>query len=177
MREMRSKNNIVLVGFMGVGKSVVARLISKQAKYYALDTDAMIESSENRKIKNIFEKHSEFYFRNLEKKCAKFLQHSVNNAVIATGGGFYKVDNINKIGKVFYIKMDFDKIITRLKSLKKSKENFTKRPLLYDLNKAKKLYSQRVKDYENIADFVIEAEGKKPYEIANEIIQLAKERN
>lgn len=162
---------------MGVGKSAVARIISKQAKYYALDTDAMIESSENKKIKYIFEKHGEYYFRNLEKKCARFLQYSVNNAVIATGGGFYKVENIKKIGKIFYIKLDFDKIISRLKNLKRSKENFTKRPLLNDLVKAKKLYNQRVKEYEKIADYIIEADNKKANEIAYEIIKILKDKN
>lgn len=162
---------------MGVGKSIVARLIAKQARFYPLDTDALIESSENRKIKHIFEKSGEYYFRNLEKKCAKFLQYSVNNSVIATGGGFYKVDNLNKIGKVFYIKMDFDKIISRLKSLKRSKENFSKRPLLHDLNKARKIYNQRIAEYELVADFIIEADNKKAHEIAHEILEKLKEKN
>ena len=98
------KNNIILIGFMGVGKGTVARALVKKSNMFAIDTDDLIESMENRKIKKIFEMEGEPYFRALEKKTALWLQKSVNNTIISTGGGFYKQENINKIGKVVYLK-------------------------------------------------------------------------
>ncbi|MDD3595117.1 shikimate kinase, partial [Sulfuricurvum sp.] len=60
--------NIVLIGFMGVGKGSVAREIVKQSDMIALDTDDIIESMENRRIKKIFAEEGEEYFRALERK-------------------------------------------------------------------------------------------------------------
>ena len=57
--------NIVLIGFMGVGKGSVAREIVKQSDLIALDTDDIIESMENRRIKKIFAEEGEEYFREL----------------------------------------------------------------------------------------------------------------
>ena len=56
------KENIILIGFMGVGKGTVARALVKQSDYFAVDTDDLIESLENRKIKKIFEQSGEPYF-------------------------------------------------------------------------------------------------------------------
>ena len=55
-------SNIILIGFMGVGKGTVARALSRESKYFAIDTDDLIESLENRKIKEIFESEGESYF-------------------------------------------------------------------------------------------------------------------
>lgn len=60
--------NIILIGFMGVGKGSVAREVVNNSEYIAIDTDDLIESMQNRKIKNIFHDEGEPYFRNLEKK-------------------------------------------------------------------------------------------------------------
>ena len=62
------KNNIILIGFMGVGKGTVARALVKKSNMFAIDTDDLIESMENRRIKKIFEGEGEPYFRALEKK-------------------------------------------------------------------------------------------------------------
>ena len=59
--------NVILIGFMGVGKGSVAREVIKNSEYMAIDTDDLIESMENRKIKDIFANEGEAYFRNLKK--------------------------------------------------------------------------------------------------------------
>ena len=58
--------NIVLIGFMGVGKGTLARALAKDTGIYAIDTDDLIESLTNTKIKKIFKKRGESYFRSLE---------------------------------------------------------------------------------------------------------------
>ena len=88
--------NIVLIGFMGVGKGSVARAVAQHSDYMTIDTDDMIESMQNSKIKKIFEEKGENYFRDLEKEVSLWLQKSVKNTLISTGGGFYKVKGLKK---------------------------------------------------------------------------------
>ncbi len=98
------KNNIILIGFVGVGKWTVARAIVVESNMYAIDTDDLIESMENIAIKKIFALKGEDYFRNLEKKTAIWLESSVENTIISTGGGFYRQENLKNIGTVIYLK-------------------------------------------------------------------------
>ena len=149
------KKNIILIGFMGVGKGTIARALVKQSDYFAVDTDDLIESLENKRIKKIFEDNGESYFRGLEMKCANWCENNLKGTIISTGGGFYKQPNINKIGKVVYLQSSFNEIIKRLKNAPNSKAKFKKRPLLKDLKEAKELYNQRVKEYEKVADIII----------------------
>ena len=106
-----NNENIILIGFMGVGKGTVARALVKQSDYFAVDTDDLIESLENKKIKKIFEQNGEPYFRSLEKKCALWCEHNITKSIISTGGGFYKQENIKKIGRVIYLQSTFEKIL------------------------------------------------------------------
>ncbi|MCD4759215.1 MAG: AAA family ATPase [Arcobacteraceae bacterium] len=154
---MRDKN-IILIGFMGVGKGTIARAIVAQSNYFAIDTDDLIESLENTKIKKIFAKEGEPYFRDLEKKCALWCEKNLQGTIISTGGGFYRQENIHKIGTVIYLKASFESIIKRLENAPNSKAKFKKRPLLQDLDKAKDIYNQRVKEYESVADIVIDVD-------------------
>ena len=153
-------NNIILIGFMGVGKGSVAREVVKHSKYMAIDTDDIIESMENRKIKKIFEVEGESYFRELEKDVSQWLQKSVQNTLISTGGGFYKVKNIKKIGTIVLLDSPFDAIIKRIKSHPNAANKLKKRPLLNDLKEAKKLYDLRRPEYLALADLVIDVNKK-----------------
>jgi shikimate kinase len=164
------KNNIILIGFMGVGKGTVARGLVKKSNMFAIDTDDLIESMENRKIKKIFELEGEPYFRALEKKTALWLQKSVNNTIISTGGGFYKQENINKIGKVVYLKSSFQGILDRINEAPNAENKLKKRPLLQNMEEAIKLYNSRAKEYEKAAKIVVDVEKKDLKDIVKEIL-------
>jgi shikimate kinase len=164
------KNNIILIGFMGVGKGTVARGLVKKSNMFAIDTDDLIESMENRKIKKIFEIEGEPYFRALEKKAALWLQKSVNNTIISTGGGFYKQENINKIGKVVYLKSSFQGILDRINEAPNAQNKLKKRPLLQNMEEAIKLYNSRAKEYEKAAKIVVDVEKKDLKDIVKEIL-------
>lgn len=165
--------NIVLVGFMGVGKGTIARELIKQTNMFTIDTDDLIESLENRKIKTIFEEDGEEYFRNLEKQTAKWLEKNVKNTIISTGGGFYKVKNLNKIGKVIYLESSFEGIMARLEAHPKAKQKIKKRPLLKNLEKAKKLFEIRNKEYKEKANICINMENQLPTQIVKKIIDIS----
>ena len=158
---------------MGVGKGTVARALVKNSDYFAVDTDDLIESIENRKIKKIFKEDGEPYFRALETRCAIWCEKNLKNTIISTGGGFYKQKNIQKIGKVIYLESKFDRIIEALKLAPNSKKKFKKRPLLSNLKEAKKIYNQRVKEYEKVANITVNVEDWDIKRIIKEILKKA----
>ena len=166
--------NVILIGFMGVGKGSVAREVIKNSKYMAIDTDDIIESMENRKIKNIFAEDGEAYFRRLEKDVSLWLQSSVKNTLISTGGGFYKAKNLKKIGIVVLLDSPFDEIIKRIKKHPNAARKLKKRPLLNDLKKAKELYNQRRPEYLELADIVINVTKKSAHECSKELLKKVK---
>lgn len=168
--------NIVLIGFMGVGKGSVAREIVKVSKMVALDTDDIIESMENRRIKKIFEEEGEEYFRALERKVARWLKKSVENTLISTGGGFYKVPNLKKVGTVVLLNAPFDVIYQRILEHPNAEKKLKKRPLFQDLERARALYEERFPLYLKAADIVIDVDGKEIPKIAKEILKKVKAR-
>ncbi len=166
--------NIILIGFMGVGKGSTAREIIKQSGIVAIDTDDIIESMENRRIKKIFEQDGELYFRELEQRVANWLQKSVSGTLISTGGGFYKVSNLKKIGKIVLLDSSFDGIYKRILNHPQAQKKLKKRPLFKDIKKAKELYNQRQSEYKKLADIIIDVENKPVEKIASEILKKVK---
>ena len=156
----KKPTNIILIGFMGVGKGTIARAFIKETGMFGLDTDDLIESMENRKIKDIFEKEGEPYFRALELKTAKWLSKNVKNAVISTGGGFFKVKDLDKIGTVVYLKSSFEGILGRILEHPRAEQKLAKRPLFQDKAKAKALFDEREPLYLKKADIVLNVENK-----------------
>ena len=166
--------NVILIGFMGVGKGSVAREVTNYSEYISIDTDDIIESMTNKKIKDIFSDEGESYFRKLEKNIAFWLQNSVKDTLISTGGGFYKVKNLKKIGIVVLLDSPFDEIIKRIKAHPNAKKKFKKRPLLKDLKKAEELYNQRRPEYLKLADIVVDVTNKSAKECSKELLKKVK---
>lgn len=156
---------------MGVGKGRIGRELAKNLGVFALDCDDLIQSANNAKIKEIFAEFGEEYFRKQEKNLAIFLEKSVKNAVISTGGGFYRVPNLKKIGKIIYLKSDFESIINTIKSSPNAQKKIAKRPLLSNLTAAKELFLKREKEYEALADIIIDVRKKSTKDI---ILQIKK---
>jgi shikimate kinase len=166
--------NIVLIGFMGVGKGSVAREIVKLSDLVALDTDDIIESMENRSVKKIFAQEGEEYFRELERKIARWLQKEVEGTLISTGGGFFKVPNLKKIGTIVYLSAPFETIHNRILSHPDAEKKLRKRPLMQDIDKAIKLYDERSILYKKVADITIDVANKEIVDIAKEILKKVK---
>ena len=171
---MPNRKNIILIGFMGVGKGSVAREVIKHSDYIAIDTDDLIESMENRRVKEIFEEDGEAYFRKLEFDVALWLERGVSNTLISTGGGFYKQKNLKKIGTVVLLDSPFDAIIKRIRKHPNAVRKLKKRPLLNDLKKAKELYDERRPEYLALADIVIDVTKKSALECSKELIKKVK---
>lgn len=166
--------NIILIGFMGVGKGSIAREVVAQSNMIAIDTDDIIESMQNMRVKKIFETYGEAHFRALEARVAQWLEMSVSHTLISTGGGFYKQENLKRIGIVVLLEAPFERIYERILAHPNAEKKLKKRPLFQDKKRAKALYDERYNDYHRVADVVVDVSEKELRLCAQEIIQLSK---
>jgi shikimate kinase len=160
--------NIALTGFMGTGKSEVGRLLAKKLGYVFVDLDSEIEKKSGMKITDIFSRHGENVFRDMESEEIR----SVSNAerlIISTGGGAVlrqeNMDNLRKKGFIVCLSASPETILSRV-------GGNSDRPLLNvedQLARIKELLAARQPYYDK-ADIVVETENKSPLQIADEII-------
>ena len=127
------KNIIALVGFMGVGKSSLGRVLSKKLNFSHIDTDIVIEKKKNMNISDIFEFYGENYFRELEQDIIIDIINNNKNTVISLGGGsFLNIEIREKIKKScisIWLNANIDVIYNRIENSKNI------RPLLSKTNK------------------------------------------
>ena len=90
-------NTVFLMGYMGSGKTVVGKHLSKSINYNFYDLDNFIELGENKKVLDIFHDHNEVYFRKLENKYLKLLSNKTEKKIISLGGGTPCFENNQKI--------------------------------------------------------------------------------
>lgn len=129
----KQAKNVVLIGFMGTGKSSAGRLAAERLGLRLVDMDTMIEERAGKKISDIFAEDGEAHFRALESKLAAELGHG-HGMVIATGGGVVlnpaNIPNLGRHGVVVCLRADPDVILKRV-------AQHTHRPLLETGEKAK----------------------------------------
>lgn len=164
------KKNIVFVGFMGTGKSAVAKKTAKALNMQWLDLDGLIEQRQKRRICDIFAQHGEEYFRRLEKDTVEFVS-SKENTVISTGGGVVlnkiNMDNLKKNGLIICLTATPDKILERTKGSKH-------RPLLNTPNpeeKIKALLNARAPYYAQ-ADYTINTSKLAVDKVVGEVVKI-----
>lgn len=170
----QKKKNIVLIGFMGCGKTSVGIKLSYRLKYPFCDTDRQIEKMQGKSISEIFASEGEAPFRQMETDCINKLinDSGCSTYIFSTGGGTpVKEENrelLKQLGTVIYLKVSSDVVYNRLKG-------DTSRPLLQTDNpKARidELLEMRKDAYESAADIVIDTDGKNLEDIVEEIAAL-----
>lgn len=161
--------NVILIGFMGCGKTTVGLRLSYRLRRPVIDTDKEIEKEEKRTISDIFATDGEAYFRDRETACLQKLIESANNQIISVGGGLpVREENrrlLHELGQVFYLRAKGKTIYERLK-------DDTTRPLLQGddpLTKIETLLQERDPCYRDAADVVLNVDGKSFSEILDEI--------
>ena len=166
--------NLILCGMMGAGKTTVGKRLASILKKEFVDTDELIEKRYGR-ICDIFEREGEKRFREMEEETANILADS-DGIVLATGGGFFLSPNnaelLKRDGKIVYLRASAETLEKRLRGQ-------GGRPLLRGeeslLSILKRLLSEREKRYEEVADFVVDVDGKEMETVAFEIIKMVKE--
>ncbi len=170
------KNNIILIGFMGSGKTTIGKRLAQILEYQFIDTDAYIEQQMNLTVKEIFTMHSEEYFRRLETETIKELKNNTTNTIIATGGGLaLREENallLKQLGMVIFLQVGKDEVLNRLSS-------DTTRPLLQGENveqKVAELLAYRNPKYSVAADYIICVDGRSKEQIISEVQKLLKKQ-
>lgn len=160
--------NIVLVGFMGAGKSVTSQALAQRLGMMRVSTDECIVERESRSINEIFEMKGEPYFRQVESQVVRALSERVNVVIDCGGGVVLRKENIEalkKSGVVVYLEASPEVIYDRIKQ-------DSHRPLLNNddpLKAISDLLSQRMVYYGQ-ADYKVMTDGKTVDQVADEII-------
>ncbi len=153
-------DNIILIGFMGCGKTTVGVKLSYRLRRTVVDTDKEIEKEEKRAISDIFATDGEEYFRDRETACLRKMLGSMNNQIISVGGGLpLREENralLRKLGQVFYLRARPETIYERVK-------HDTTRPLLQGPDpqeKIRALLAKRDGAYTEAADVIVDVDDK-----------------
>ena len=167
---------IILLGYMGCGKSTIASRLSKRTGISFVDLDKRIEERTNLSINEIFEQKGELYFRKLEREIFIELLHSAETQIIGLGGGTPCYANNHELLKgedVFsiYLKASVETLTNRLVS------NRSKRPLISNKSEdeikefiAKHLFERSF--YYNQAQNVVPIDGKTKDETVEDILEI-----
>jgi len=161
--------NIILIGFMGTGKTTIGRLLASSLGRPFIDSDKKLEDEQGMTIRELFELHGEAYFRQKEREMiAKLSRYS--NTVIATGGGVVLSANsmrrLKKNGVIISLNASIDTILERT-----GRRNT--RPLLMEASAREQtirnLMQERFDLYQE-ADFTIDTNHDSPQHVINEIM-------
>ena len=158
------QKNIILIGYMGSGKSTIGEKTARSLNIQFLDTDVLVEQQEGITISELFEQKGEAYFRTKETEVLCHLRKEQRKMVLATGGGLpMKEENqalLKELGIIVYLKAKPETLEERLKG-------DTTRPLLKEGDLRKKIETMlmvRNPVYEKVADIVLETDAMSIYE-------------
>lgn len=168
-------SNIVLIGFMGCGKSTVGRELHTMMGYPLVDTDAVIEEFAGKSISRIFADEGEETFRDLESRVIRELEHDgASPRIIATGGGIVaRAENreaLRQLGYVVWLRAPVHVILNR------TRRN-TSRPLLQTddpADRVRTLLAEREPWYRETSHLQLDTAGLTSREIATGILESAR---
>lgn len=162
--------NILLIGFMGAGKTTVSKMLSKMTDMKEIDMDAYIVKKEGMDITEIFDKFGEEYFRKKETECLIEIMNE-SNCIVSCGGGVVvkdeNVEHMKKGGKIVLLTATPETTLERVK-------NSTGRPILngnMNVEFIAKLMEKRKNRYLAVADIIVETDNKSVKDICNEILE------
>lgn len=150
-----TKNNIVLIGMPGCGKSTIGVVLAKVLGYRFLDADLLIQEQEDRRLSQIIEEEGIQGFDRIENQVNASIR--AERTVIATGGsvvyGREAMEHLGTIGTILYIKLPYEEIQKRLGDLNERGITIKDGQTLLDL------YRERVPLYEKYAHLTVETDG------------------
>jgi Shikimate kinase len=165
---MKQRKNIFLIGFMGTGKSTIAKRLAEELFLEYVEVDKLISDRENKMITQIFKEQGETYFRDLETSLLEEIQQKTGQIVSCGGGAILRETNkriMNENGIVVLLNASAETIYERVKHSKD-------RPLLNEnmnLDYIKQLYDKRNPLYLQAAQIVIDTNGKTIEDLCDEI--------
>ena len=165
------KNNIVLIGMPGVGKSTVGVILAKVLGYQFVDADLVIQKEEGKLLREIIEEVGTEGFIEVENRVNRSLQ--VDHAIIATGGsvvyGTEAMEHLKQIGTIVYLRLPFSVLEKRLHDIKGRGVVLKKGQTLKDL------YEERTPLYEKYADVIVDEYQLNVEQTVEKIVELKDE--
>lgn len=163
--------NVILIGFMGSGKTTIGKIIADKKNMKFIDMDLEIEKMENKKINQIFSENGEKYFREKESSLLKNLC-SLKNSVISTGGGIieneFNIEILKKQSYVIWLDANEDTIENNVKN------EIEKRPKLKEDDNLrlsiKNLLNKRYGKYKESANIRVNVNNKNVDQVVSEIL-------
>lgn len=162
--------NILLIGFMGTGKTSVSKALKEYTGLTEIDMDKYIVKKENKSIADIFKDSGEEYFRKVETECLKKILENKGVIVSCGGGVVVKDENVSYMKNKGIIVLLTAKPETVYKRVKDCKD----RPILNNnmsVEFIEGLMEKRRERYLSVADVIIETDNKSIKEIAKEILK------
>ena len=164
------KDNIVLIGMPGVGKSTVGVILAKVIGYQFVDADLLIQKQENKLLKEIIAEVGTDGFIEVENRVNASIE--AEETVIATGGsviyGKEAMEHLKEIGQVVYLEVPFEELEKRLADIK------GRGVVLRAGQTLKDLYLERTPLYEKYADVTVNEEGLGVEETVDVLVQKLK---
>ena len=164
------KDNIVLIGMPGVGKSTVGVILAKVLGYQFIDADLVIQEQEGRLLCEIIEQEGTQVFIEVENRVNASIQ--AKHAIIATGGsvvyGKEAMEHLGEIGTVIYLQVPYPALEKRLADIK------GRGVVLKEGQTLKDLYDERVRLFEKYADVTVAEDGLNLEETIEEVLKTLK---
>lgn len=158
---VKHKNNIILIGMPGAGKSTIGVILAKVLGYHFTDMDIVIQEQEGCLLSEIIETKGLDGFLEVEGKVNSTIK--ANHTIIATGGSVIyseeAMEHLRSIGTIVYLKLTYETIESRLGNIKKRGVVLREGQTLFTL------YQERCPLYEKYADIIVDGEGKSTEEL------------
>jgi len=169
-------SHILLIGFMGAGKSTVGRIVAEHLSMDYVDLDALVERLDGRSVSEIFAVDGEPAFRALEAAALESLE-SMPPSVVSCGGGVVLSDVnrvvLKRLGMVVYLKVTAAETLARV-------GDDSSRPLLAGAGGAAvahRLLEAREALYSAVADVTVDTVDRTPEEVADHVVGLVRDRS
>lgn len=142
--------HLVIIGFMGSGKSAFSSVLAHRFSMPLISTDQIIEEQVRMPISEIFKTFGEEFFRLQESQVFRKVSQLRDPHIIDCGGGFGINQEVQELGRVIFLDLEFDEIVQRM-----NEEERKKRPLFSSFSKAKELFIQRRQIYEKKSTIIL----------------------
>lgn len=164
-----NKENIILIGMPGSGKSTCGVLAAKALLKNFFDTDLLFQGLEEKRLQDIIDDDGIEYFLSAEERA--ILSLDINATVVATGGSVVysdkSMEHLKKSGKIIYLHLSYDTMVDRIKNIT------TRGVVVKEGDSLEDMYNERLPMYQKWADIVINCDNNTIEQTVEKIVKAS----